>query len=386
MIEELRKKYNIPTSRTDSEILEIVRICKLRKLELSSDIFQSSLVNFKRISTKLKRNNIPFTTSALTKTPNEVDSIIKIIKKEHIPYTDLLFTKSVEEINEIINICKLNHIKVKSFMFQYSSSHLKEVIKLCQNNNLKISSNILSRTKEEIEEIINVCRRNNQVILDTMFKRKPNEIEEIILYSKEKQITITDNSFLKTPSEFKRVISTCDNLGLIPTNSILKRTPEEIEQIVKIYQDLLGQLPNSNSFNKTPEEVEKIIKLCLKNDISVTGTVFHKTAKELEESISFIKEKYGEDYLLPQIIICDKGHIERIFSYLKGRHCLEVIKESQGIMRLTLDEIIEREIYITSINESFVVDGIFNPIIGLSKRLWEKKKTEELKNKTGGKK
>lgn len=379
MIEELRKKYNIPTTRTDFEILEIIRISKLRNLELSSDIFQSSLKNFKRISTNLKRNNIPFTPLSLTKTPNEIDEIIKIIKKEHLPFTDYLFTKSLEELNEIIKICKENNIKIKSFMFQTSTNHLKEIIQLCHDNNLEISINMIFRTKEEIEKIIYICKKNNQLILDTMFKRKSNEVEEIIEYSKEKRLIITDNFFLKSPSDFKKIINTYEKLGLVPTNSILRRTKEEIEEIVKIYQDLLGQMPNSDSFSKKPKDVEKIIKICLENGIPVTGTVFHKTAKELEESISFIKEKYGKDYLLPQIIICDKDHIERIFAYLNGRHCLELIKENQGIMRLTLEEIIEREIYITSKNENFVVDGAFNPILGLSKRLWEEKRNRRVK-------
>ena len=65
---------------------------------------------------------------------------------------------------------------------------------------------------------------------------------------------------------------------------------------------MLGEKPTNNSFIKKPEEVRKILELCVKNNIPVTGTVFRKTASELEQSIDFIKENYGSKYLIPGTI------------------------------------------------------------------------------------
>lgn len=169
----------------------------------------------------------------------------------------------------------------------------------------------------------------------------------------------------------------CEELNIPVHGSVFRRTKEEIRKIVKIHEQLLGQLPTPNSFSKKTEEVEKIIQICLENEIPITGTIYHKKPDELLDTIEWIKQNYGKEYLLPQIIICDKEHVEQVFAYLKGRRCLEIIKNSQGIIRLTLEEIVEREIYIHQCRESFVIDGVFNPILGLSTELWKKRKNIE---------
>ena len=177
------------------------------------------------------------------------------------------------------------------------------------------------------------------------------------------------------------IIEKCDELGLKPSGSIFKRTPKEIEDIYNIYKDLLDRNPDQNAYNKKPQEVLKILKLCIKNNIKITGTLYRKTSEELESTINYIKQYYSDEYLTPQIIIYDKNHIEKIFNYLSGKKILHTIIKSSGILRLTLEELIDREIYIRMINQDLVVGETFNPVMGWSKKEYEKRKKELNKNK-----
>ena len=72
---------------------------------------------------------------------------------------------------------------------------------------------------------------------------------------------------------------------------------------------------------------------------------------------------------------------EKIFNYLSGKKILHTIIKSSGILRLTLEELIDREIYIRMINQDLVVGDTFNPVMGWSKKEYEKRKKELNKNK-----
>ena len=66
---------------------------------------------------------------------------------------------------------------------------------------------------------------------------------------------------------------------------------------------------------------------------------------------------------------------------LYGKKILHTIIKSSGILRLTLEELIDREIYIRMINQDLVVGETFNPVMGWSKKEYEKRKKELNKNK-----
>ena len=141
--------------------------------------------------------------------------------------------------------------------------------------------------------------------------------------------------------------------------------------------ELLNTPPTPNTFNKKTEEVKKIIELCLKNNIKITGTIFGKKADEIEETIDFIKEKFGKQYLIPQIIILSKEHLNGLMLYLQGKGVLDIIINSPGILRLTLSEVINRESYIKKINQDIVTENnTFNPVFGWTRKLFEQKNKE----------
>ena len=288
--------------------------------------------------------------------------------------------KKISQIKKIINICKKENIEITGSLFQTSSQDLNEIINICKKYNTTFSIEMLFRKSNEVEDIILICNELNIDICDGMFKRNAEDLKMIINVCKENKIPITGSTFRNDYDKFISIINTCKELDLKPTGSIFKRTSKEIKEIYNINLELLGEKPKPNTFNKKPEEVKKIIQLCKKYDISITGTVYRKKANELEDTIRFIVDNYGKEYLLPQIIIETKEHVEEIFNYLLGKNILYVIINSQSIMRLTLDEISERENYIKQINEELVVNNKFNSVIGWSKKQFQEKK-KELENK-----
>ena len=66
-------------------------------------------------------------------------------------------------------------------------------------------------------------------------------------------------------------------------------------------------------FYKTAEEVEKIIEVCKKNNIPITGSIFLKATEEIEKSINYIKENYGQAYLTPLIINKNVEHLKMYY-------------------------------------------------------------------------
>ena len=52
-----------------------------------------------------------------------------------------------------------------------------------------------------------------------------------------------------------------------------------------------------------------------------------------------------------------------------------------SILKLTFEEIIERESYIRQIDQSFVEEGDYNPIFYLSKKTFQEKKKQLLESR-----
>ena len=139
-------------------------------------------------------------------------------------------------------------------------------------------------------------------------------------------------------------------------------------------------------FKRTAEEIEKIVEVCQKNKIKITGSVFLKNSKQLKENIEYIKQNYGEEYLTPLIVSKNLKHLQKTLPYLQSIGVLETIKTSASILSLTLEEIKERKAFIESIGEPIVKENKFNSIFGMPKKSYPKKVKEyEEKKKLIGK-
>lgn len=357
------------------EIEEIINTCNKRRIQVSNEVFKTNHKYLDRIISILKQQPLvlPFIPLACNRTPYEVKRIKEIVIESNVNFIPEMFLRTPYEVERIIKLTK-NSLDAR--YFQYPLSKLEEVLTFCNNKNIKITPNMLNRTTNEIEDLIDICNNKNIEPNDSIYLRTPFELEEIINLCKENNIEITKDCFYKNPEQFKEIVETCKKLNIPVEGEVFRRTPDEIKAITKIYEKLLNKNPINNSFSTTPEEVEKIIDLLSNNNIEITGVVFRKKADELKDTIEFIKEKYGEEYLLPQIIIYDKDHLKQVFAYCKGRGCMDLIKTSPYILRHTISEIVDRDSYINSIGRKFIENNRFNQVF-----LWSKKKYLEEREK-----
>lgn len=162
------------------------------------------------------------------------------------------------------------------------------------------------------------------------------------------------------------------SLGFEDTEDIFERQvlificPKE-EFRVKI-NNLIKQLGNNYI-----EEIEKIIEVCKRNNIQITGSIFLKTSEEIEKSINYIKENYGQAYLTPLIINKNVEHLKNVLPYLGSLGVLPYVVKSASILTLTLDEIKERKDFVESNNDTLILqNGRFNSVFGLSKSNYKK--------------
>ena len=162
------------------------------------------------------------------------------------------------------------------------------------------------------------------------------------------------------------------SLGFEDTEDIFERQvlificPKE-EFRVKI-NNLIKQLGNNYI-----EEIEKIIEVCKRNNIQITGSIFLKIFEEIEKSINYIKENYGQAYLTPLIINKNVEHLKNVLPYLESLGVLPYVVKSASILTLTLDEIKERKDFVESNNDTLVLqNGRFNSIFGVSRANYKK--------------
>ena len=166
-----------------------------------------------------------------------------------------------------------------------------------------------------------------------------------------------------------------DNYGNEYINSsttILKVPVDRVIAIEKILSDKSLILSAACSWNSV-DEIEKIIKICKKYNIPITGSIFLRTADELEKSIDYVKSTYGNAYLKPLIVNKNVEYLKVVLPYLESLNVLPVVIKSASILTLTLDEIMERKEYIESIGEKLVLsNGRFNSIFGMIRANYRK--------------
>ena len=124
------------------------------------------------------------------------------------------------------------------------------------------------------------------------------------------------------------------------------------------------------------ERAKRRVQQNKENGIEITGSIFTKSSKQLKENIEFIKQNYGEEYLTPLIISKNLKNLQKILPYLQRIGVLETVKNSASILKLTLEEIKERQAFAEKIGEPIVKNGRFNSIFGLSRKNYQKKVKE----------
>ena len=286
-------------------------------------------------------------------------------------------SKNIEKCPSILYFSDLKNIK-------YNWEYLKE--QEINTSNVMNCLHILSTEFKELKRTYQYVDYNygkrylneNTSILKVNIDRI-QEIENNFKNFDKKQIIQASISDLDI-TEIEKIVKVCKEYGIEITGNVFLKTAEEIEKIVKVCKENGIEITGS-VFLKTAEEIEKIVKVCKENEIEITGRVFLKKAEQLEENINYIKQNYGTEYVLPLIISKNNKTLKKVLPYLKEKGVLKNVKKSSSILSLSLSEIKERVEFIEKIGEEFVNSkGMFNSILGLSRKRYMIKKEEYEKN------
>ena len=277
----------------------------------------------------------------------------------------------------------MNDVETCLHILSTEPKQLKETYKYVSDENrygkkyIEQITSILSVPVERIQEIEERCPEltKNNVLSAAISRRTIQEIEEIIKVCKENGIEATGNVFKRTAQEIEEIIKVCKENGIEVTGSVFMKSAKEIEEIIKVCKEN-GIEATGNVFKRTAQEIEEIIKVCKENEIEITGSIFQKSSKQLKENIEFIKQNYGEECLTPLIISKNLKNLQKILPYLQRIGVLETVKNSASILKLTLEEIKERQAFAEKIGEPIVKNGRFNFIFGLSRKNYQKKVKE----------
>ena len=344
-------------------------------LKVNIDRIQEIENNFKNFD---KKQIIQASISDLDIT--EIEKIVKVCKEYGIEITGSVFRQSEEEIKKIVKVCKENGIEITGSVFLKTAEEIEKIVKVCKENGIEITGSVFFKTAEEIKKIVKVCKENGIEITGSVFSKPAEEIEKIVKVCKANGIEITGSVFKQSAEEIEKIVKVCKENGIEITGSVFFKTAEEIEKIVKVCKENGIEITGS-VFLKTAEEIEKIVKVCKENGIEITGSVFLKKAEQLEENINYIKQNYGTEYVLPLIISKNNKTLKKVLPYLKEKGVLKNVKKSSSILSLSLSEIKERVEFIEKIGEEFVNSkGMFNSILGLSRKRYMIKKEEYEKN------
>ena len=372
-LESLLKKYGIDTNKVlnkNNNILEYGEYqdidrtlnylvnelhIKARNIEKSPSIMYYAVNNIKEnynflVKSKINISNIETTLHILSTNPKDLKDT----------YNYILNNYGIEYINRTTSILSINIDRIKQI-----ETFLKE-------KSLVISASISRLSIDEIRENIIVCQKYSIPVTGSVFKQTSEEIEKIVAICNKYSILVTGSVFLKTSKEIEKIVAICNKYSIPITSSVFYKSSEEIEKIIAICNKY--SIPVIGSvFIKTSEEIEKIVAICNKYNITVTGGVFLKTSEEIEKSIEYIKNKYGEEYLVPLVINKNVKHLEVVLPYLESLGVLPTIIKSASILTLTLEEIKERQSYIESQGESLVLsNGRFNSVFGMSRANYKK--------------
>ena len=281
-------------------------------------------------------------------------------------------TLKYAEIDNILTICEKNGVEVTGSFFRRGVEELKEIISICQKENIKITGSIFRKSSQELKSIISVCKSKGVPIIGSMFLKDSVEISKIIDICRENNIEITGSVFRRSSSEIENIISVCNELNIEISGTVFLRNADEIRRITQVCVKY-GVPLKANVFKRSALEIEEIIKVCKKHGVEVNGSMFSKNASSLDKSMSYLKENYGENYLIPLIVVTEKSHLERVFPHLETKGSLEAVVTTPVVLSLKYDELLEREEFIKKIGEADIVKGKFNSIYGLSRKKYKER-------------
>lgn len=158
-------------SRNLKEIGEIINICTLKNVKITSSIFKQPPEEVTKIIDTARNYNLEITGSMFHQKAKNLSKIVEYCKKLSIEPISSMFTCSFESIKEIIDNCVENGIELKGTYFRSKISSLDKIVEICEDNGITPSISIFKTTPFELERILEVCNRKKQIYMSQCLVR-----------------------------------------------------------------------------------------------------------------------------------------------------------------------------------------------------------------------
>lgn len=216
------------------------------------------------------------------------------------------------------------------------------------------------------------------------FSKSPNEILDIARVCDEFDMEIEKvfelaNLHGKSTDAILDAVKICDKYDVEQSWCVFRLIPEELEESIQILIENGFDPNNFHTGLKTkPEKLRKIIEICKENNIEITPRLVELTTpSNLIENINYIRENYGNAYIISAIVMRDPKKLKESMPVYKELGLLRYTRLDASVFDLTREEIIDRTGVITYLGDSLYrigqktrVDRI-NHIYTLSKKSFE---------------
>jgi len=165
----------------------------------------------------------------------------------------------------------------------------------------------------------------------------------------------------------------CKENNIKLAGTVFSKSAKELEDIINVCKKYNIKLEGA-VFRKKASEIEDIVKTCGRYGIEVSGSIFYRSSLEIENSSEYLLNNYGPSYIKNLIVCKPFERLKEVFPYLDSLGVLPVVVKSPGILELSLSNIKERESVIKNLNMPIIDNrGMFNTLFSLSKNRYYKR-------------
>lgn len=341
-----------------------------------------------------KNNPNKLTSSVFLRTKAEIDDVLDLpfIKENPNRIKGTIFQRTAKEIDAIVNLpyFQTHKEKLTTSVFHRKPEEVINILEIpyFASDESRITPSIFLKTPTELKKITsNSSFQNSSKKLSTAVKKNSDEIEVIINlpYFISHPECLKSTTFRRGPLEIEKIIN-LDFFKKYPdklTPCVFLRTESEILDIINMpyFKDHPERVAGS-IFHSTKENIEKLLEIDYfkQHPEELKGVVFRSNAKDLKESISFIKNELelpaGVDICKPLVFVHKKEHIREVVEFLRelDENLIAALSTSAQILNLSLEEIKARTKFILDNNMPVLLkNGQFNSILGMPKKRFEQK-------------
>ena len=107
-----------------------------------------------------------------------------------------------------------------------------KIIDICNEYDIPLEITMFQSSPDEMIRIIEICNKHQVPVASSMFNKTATEVETIIEICKRNKIdTITGSMFKRNQSEVEAIINKCNELKIKKEGSVFYRTADEIQEI-----------------------------------------------------------------------------------------------------------------------------------------------------------